>query len=255
MKTITGSLIQISLLTVLVGACNSSAGGQVSNPPATISPIYNPCDNLYFPVKAGASWVYVGSGDLAESFNFTNMISVVRPDGFTLSSAFNNLNQTQEWSCTSEGLVALTFGGGPAGGISTQGLDIEITTTNISGVSIPANLQPASAWNYSLDLAGSIILPDGQKGQAQGTMTTPMKAIGMESVSVPAGTFEALRVEGVPSINLTAIYLGLPIPVSFTGKVTLWFAPGVGWIKSVQNGEFFGNSINSNVELQSFQIP
>ena len=255
MNTITGSLLNISILTLMVGACSSSIGGEVSNPQLPVIPIYNPCDNIYFPVKSGATWTYTGSSNLVETISFTNTISEVRPDEYTLTSTYNNLNQTQQWACKPDGLVALTFGGGPAGGISTQGIDVEITTTNVAGVSIPTNLQPGGEWNYSLDLAGSVMLPDGQKGQAQGTMTTPMKAIGMESVSVPAGTFEALRVEGKPSIHLTATYLGLPIPVSFTGNVTLWFARGVGWIKSTESGEFFGNSINSNIELQSFQIP
>ena len=248
-------LLKISILTVLLNACISPSSGQVINLQPQAIPISNPCENSFFPVKTGAAWTYMGSSENSETFIFTNSISEVRPDGFSLSTTFENLNRTQEWSCKPEGLVALNFGDGPAGGISTQGLDLEITTSNISGVSIPINLQPGNEWNYSLDIAASLMLPDGQKGQGQGSMTTPMKAIGVESVSVPAGTFEALRVESVPSINLTTTYMGLPIPVSFTGNVTLWFAPGVGWIKSIERGEIFGTSINSTIELQSFQIP
>ncbi len=255
MKTFTGKLFTISILTVLLNACIPPSSGQLINLQPQAVPISNPCENSYFPVKTGAAWNYTGTSENSETFSFTNSISEVRADGFTLMTTFDNLKRSHEWSCKPEGLVALTFGDGPTGGISTQGLDLEITTSNISGVSIPVNPQPGNEWNYNLDIVASLMLPDGQKGQAQGSMTTLMKAIGVENVSVPAGTFEALRVESVPSINLTATYMGLPIPVSFTGNVTLWFAPGVGWIKSIESGEIFGTSINSTIELQSFQIP
>ncbi len=255
MKTFPGLLLNISILTALLNACIPPRSGQVINLQPQAVPSSNPCENIYFPVKTGAAWNYIGTRENSETFNFTNSISEVRADGFTQMTTFDNLNQSQEWSCKPEGLVALTFGDGPAGGISTQGLDLEITTSNISGVSIPVNPQPGNEWNYNLDIVASLMLPDGQKGQAQGGMTTAMKAIGVENVSVPAGTFEALRVETVPSINLTATYMGLPIPVSFTGNVTLWFAPVVGWIKSTESGEIFGTKINSTIELQSFQIP
>jgi hypothetical protein len=249
------TVIRISILGVLVSACNSPSGIQGNSSQAQPIAINNLCENIYFPVRAGSTWNYTGSTENSGSFSISNSVSEVRADGFTLSTTFDGLSRTQEWSCTAEGLVALTFGDGPAGEISTQGLDLDITTSNILGVSIPFNPKPGDEWNYSLDIGASLMLPDGQTGQAQGRMTTPLKAIGLESVSVPAGTFEALRIESVPTINLTATYLGLPIPVSFKGKVTIWLAPGVGWIKSTERGDFFGTSINSTIELQSFHIP
>jgi hypothetical protein len=74
-------------------------------------------------------------------------------------------------------------------------------------------------------------------------------------VTVPAGTFEALKVEVDVTLNIDASYEGITLPVSFTGKYTYWFAPNVGWVKSTGTGNVLGSSFTDTTELQSYNLP
>src|SRR6266508_5721324 len=77
------------------------------------------CANAYYPVREGATWTYASTGSPAGNYGFTDTISSVRDDGFTLTSQFGELTRTQEWACKPEGLVALQLGGGA---LSSQNL-------------------------------------------------------------------------------------------------------------------------------------
>jgi hypothetical protein len=76
-----------------------------------------------------------------------------------------------------------------------------------------------------------------------------------ESVTVPAGTFDALKVEVDVTLNINATYEGITLPVSFSGDYTYWFAPGVGWVKASGTGSVLGSSFSDITELQSYNIP
>ncbi|MGE5775928.1 MAG: hypothetical protein ACM33V_06895, partial [Chloroflexota bacterium] len=111
-----------ALLLIFLAACNypstpAVAGTQTVpiEPPATSStetgtaavggntPETGVCTNTYYPVRQGATWSYrsTGTGD----YGFTDTITSVREDGFTLSTQSGNLTGTQEWACKPEGLV------------------------------------------------------------------------------------------------------------------------------------------------------
>ncbi len=60
-------------------------------------------------------------------------------------------------------------------------------------------------------------------------------ATGVETVTVPAGTFAAIRVEGKGSVKISGLPAGIPagmmpseIPIGFTE----WYARGVGLLRS-----------------------
>src|SRR5512133_1953057 len=57
------------------------------------------CENQYYPVRPGATWSYTSSGGPTGAYHYTDSITAVRSDGFTLTSQFNNLTRTQEWAC------------------------------------------------------------------------------------------------------------------------------------------------------------
>ena len=95
----------------------------------------------------------------------------------------------------------------------------------------------------------------GQSAEANGDESATFTALGVESVSVPAGTFEAMKVEVVTTININATFQGTTVPVTFTGTTTSWYVQGVGWVKSVSTSEFGGISSSDTIELQSYSIP
>lgn len=94
-----------------------------------------------------------------------------------------------------------------------------------------------------------------EEAEAAGTVQMSFNAVGNESVTVPAGTFDALKVNVEVAINVNATYEGITLPVSFSGAYTYWFAPGVGWVKANGTGNVLGSSFTDTTELQSYKIP
>jgi hypothetical protein len=72
---------------------------------------------------------------------------------------------------------------------------------------------------------------------------------------VPAGTFEALKVNVDVTLNINAAYEGINLPVAFSGKYTYWFVQGVGWVKASGTGNVLGSSFSETTELQSYNVP
>jgi hypothetical protein len=105
-----------------------------------------------------------------------------------------------------------------------------------------------------MDVTGNVTAFNEQ-AEATGNVQMSFYAIENEKVTVPAGTFEALKVEVDVALNVNATYEGITLPVSFTGDYTYWFAPNVGWVKASGTGNVLGNSFTDTTELQSYNIP
>ncbi len=212
------------------------------------------CANAYYPVRQGATWNYKSTSGPAGEYSFTDTISSVRDDGFTLFSQFKDLTRTQEWTCKPEGLVALQLGGAPAATLNTQGMQLNLEVSNVSGVTYPNEINAGDQWQHSLDLQGKMTVA-GQEGTATGTAQTNFTAIGTESVTVPAGTFDAMKIQVDTALNINVSYQGLSVPVTFTGSYTYWFAQGVGWVKASGSGSLASTSFSETIDLQSYSIP
>jgi len=209
-----------------------------------------PCANSYFPIREGATWSYQSAGSMAGPYSFTDTITAVRADGYTLTSQFKDLTRTQEWACDADGLKALQLGGG----LSTQNMNLQIQTQNASGVTYPKEINTGDQWDYALDFTGTMDI-GGNSGAATGKETVHFTAAGTESVTVPAGTFDAMKIEGVTTLNITVTYQGVTVPVAFTSTYTYWLVKDVGWVRAEGTGELSGQSFSETIELQSYNIP
>jgi hypothetical protein len=212
------------------------------------------CTNTYYPVRQGATWTYKSTGGPAGEYSFTDTISSVRADGFTLSTQIGDLTRTQEWTCSAEGLTALQLGGAPAAMLNAQEIEMSLDVTNASGVAFPSQINPGDHWQQTLELQGNVTFMN-EEAEASGDAQMNFSAVGNESVTVPAGTFETLKVEVDVTLNVDATYEGITLPVSFSGDYTYWFAPGVGWVKASGMGNVLGSSFSETTELQSYNIP
>jgi hypothetical protein len=247
----------LSLLLLFTSAC--AGGGAPTEAPSigdTAPPAAedNPCANPYYPVRQGASWTYTSTGSGLGDTTWTDTITSVRSDGFTLTSQYPDLMRTQEWACRPEGLVALQLGGGPAGSLTTGETNLVMNTRNASGVTYPKEIAPGQTWSHTLDYTGEMNIA-GQPADAVGDAKAGFTAIAFESVTVPAGTFNAIKVEVQQTININATFQGVTVPVTFSGMTTSWYAEGVGWIKSVTAGNFADTAFTDTIELQSYNIP
>lgn len=52
-----------------------------------------------------------------------------------------------------------------------------------------------------------------------------------------------------------SVFAGMDAPIKFNGTTITWYAPGVGYVKSVENGDFGGEAFSAITELQSYSIP
>jgi hypothetical protein len=214
----------------------------------------NPCANPLYPVASGVTWTYRSTGSLSGDFSFTDTITEVREDGFTLSSDVDGTSLIQEWVCKPEGLASLTLGGGVAGGISTSGVKMDLTTSNVQGVIVPKAVNSGDQWPYSLDFEGTMEY-DGTLVDTKGTASFTFNAVGEENVTVPAGTFNAMKIHVDSTLDMQVTYSGFTAPAVFSIPTDIWYAPGVGWVKATSAGEIFGLAFNETIELQSYTIP
>jgi hypothetical protein len=261
------TLISVLLITTFLAACSTPSvpptNAQSTEPATQATATFEGatpdvpqtlCTNTYYPVREGATWTYKSMGGPAGEYSFTDTITSVRDGGFTLSTQIGDLTRTQEWTCTAEGLAALQLGGAPAAMLNSQNIQLNLDINNATGVTFPNQINPGDEWQQTLEVTGNVIAMN-EEAEATGNVQMSFAAIGNEGVTVPAGTFEALKVEVDVVLNIDATYGGITLPVSFSGDYTYWFAPGVGWVKASGTGSVLGSSFNDTTELQSYNIP
>ena len=212
------------------------------------------CANTYYPVHEGSTWSYKSTGGPTGEYSFTDTITAVRADGFTLSSQFGSLTRTQEWACKPEGLVALQLGGPSAATLSSENMQLNLEVNNVSGVTFPNTINVGDQWQHNLDFEGKMTVAN-QEGSATGNALTSFHALGNESVTVPAGTFDALKIQVDTTLDFNVSIQGVFVPVKFSGSYNYWFVKDVGWVKASGTGSISGTSFSETIELQSYNIP
>ena len=212
------------------------------------------CTNTYYPVREGATWAYKSTGSPAGDYTFTDTITSVREDGFTLTSQFGDLTRTQEWGCKPEGLVALQLGGASAATLNNENMDLNLVVNEVSGVTYPSQITSGDQWQHNLSFAGEMNFA-GQTGEATGNGQVHFTALGEESVTVATGTFNAMKIQLDSDLNINAKFQGISVPVTISSTYTYWLAEGVGWVKAGGTGSFGGQSFSETIELQAYNIP
>ena len=261
MRQIQRNIISLTIL-VLITACSGNEHPDAPLP-TIVAPIGDTttnaapskyCDNPLFPIKQNASWVYYSNGGPNGDFIYTDTITDILPDGFVLTSQFPTLTLTQNWICSPEGYIAQQLGGGTTASVSMQNMISDFQTLQVSGLSLPRTITPGMQWHYDLSMQGSVAMP-GEQSQSPGIFSLVMQELGAESVTVRAGTFDATKLQAEFTANIDIDFQGSPIRYTINGTSILWYAPGIGFIKSIENIDFSGTSFTSTTELQSYNIP
>jgi hypothetical protein len=242
----------------LPGLANPGSGGETQ--PALAPPESGgsgsvnsgACDNALYPVIAGASWTYSFTG--AAPGDFKRSIVATTADGFTDQDVFDSgVTRTGQWKCEAGALVALEPGGGTGATANVQGSDINANfqTTSMDGVTFPAVVNPGTSWTQDFTIAGTQSI-NGQEVASKNQTTYTCTAGGSESVTVPAGTFEAVRVDCQTSVQITITMNGADIPTNASFTSTAWHAPGVGMVKT---DSVLSDGSTSTIELTAYTIP
>lgn len=180
---------------------------------SSCNPVFYPTD----PTLQRRYHVLGGSETYLQTF-------VPKGDTITEIRRYPDRTEQTQWSCSAEGLRTLPEGDQPIPGGTVQ-------LTKLSGVIIPSDevWKVGGGWKYRYELKGKISV-----FELSGFLEVTNRILARETVEVPAGRFEALRLEASFQGQF-----GLP----FSGKATYWFAPGVGVVKQLSEGGLGGKSL------------
>ena len=259
---IAGGVLVLSML-----ACNLGKSPEASAPlpsqdttngsaPATEAPANNSssspsgtCANPYLPVFTGATWNYKLTGNISDTM--TRSIVSVEANGFTDQDVFGTgVSRQGKWKCENGSLTALDPSNGGSASVNTEKVSVDFQTTELSGVTLPAKVNAGDTWTQTTTLEG-IETINGTQIPAKNHFVNTCTAIGVESVTVESGTFDALKVECKTDMAITITMQDNPIQTNLTINATNWYAKNIGLVKTVSSGEKF----NSTLELTSYTIP
>ena len=175
-------------------------------------------------------------------YNSTATITLSREDGFTLVSglADGSSTFTMEVSCTDDGLIMLDpVQQAVAASVHTDEGSGSVTTVAQTGITLPADLEGASTWQqhvaWEADMGGTLV---------HGDATIDYVSRGFEVVTVPFGTFNAIRVDSENRGTLDGEEL-------LSCQVSVWYGKDVGIVKQEQTC----SSMHALYELVSFDSP
>ena len=243
----------ISIVSVLVlSSCNLPEREEL-NPPApesaiqiiqnTPTPIPSLCDNLYFPNKVGDTWEYAGNTSATGSYTRTDTVSNSGDTAFSVESSVSGVSYPVEYTCTEAGLVAANPIQQYLGAILTSlNGQIELNLVSNSGISLPNQVNPGDSWQQIVEWEGS-----AQGISTNGQLVLDYSAAGYETVTVPSGTYEALRVNTSIRIEISNFRIQYG-----TYNITSWMAPNVGMIKSQGTSNVPNVSFSDALELTRF---
>lgn len=175
----------------------------------------NDCDNPFAPVEAAWQWTYrTTSGE---------PYTVVRtPSGaksFSETSTSPNAPGTRSYTCQGGMQSPRTAT------IVIPGFDVTVLAARGTAVAAPDKWTVGAAWSYTMDLEATLQGLLRLKGAGQ--MTVIFRVVAKEEIAVPAGTFEAFKVEVTRDLSGRAGF----IPFRRVVKQTSYYAPGVGMIR------------------------
>ena len=257
---ISGVVLILSMLACNLGHGPSTSGAtpppQDTTNPTAQAPANNSsgsstgaCANPYLPIVTGATWDYKATGIVSDTF--TRSIVSVEAGGFTDQDVFGKgLTRQGKWNCDNGSLVELDPSGGPSASVTMKNVSVDFKTTELSGVTLPAAVKAEDTWTQNTTLEGTETI-NGKSIPAKNKFTNTCKADGVESVTVAAGTFNAMKVECQTVMDISLTMQGSPINTNLTFNSTIWYAEKVGMVKTSASGTGF----DSTIELTSYKIP
>jgi len=248
--------IVVGSLVAALSACNLPSQAAAPGDTARATPSQpapqttGQCKNPLHPVIKGAEWTYSLSGITTGSF--TRTITAVREDGFTEQDDFDaGVTRASEWKCEDGTLTALSPAEGLSSMIQSSGATVQFETTQSDGVTLPGIVTPGSAWTQNFTLEGTQTTA-GNSADSTGEMSYSCKAADVETVSVPAGVFDAVRVGCQVNATITVDMAGFEVPTEWASATTIWYARDVGMVKTETELSGVGHS---SIELTAYTIP
>ncbi len=183
------------------------------------------CANAFFPLRSDKTWKYtITSGDTTNDYSLT--YKDITDNSFTTVQTFPSLTNEITWQCGENGMLSSSF----VNMSFASQKDVSIDTLNVSGVTLP----PEKDWSVGKTWESSYTVQvtidnNGNKIQAQGTVTISSQIASKESVTVPAGTYaDAYRVDSTGDMTFELMGNKTSVPLVYS----TWYVKDVGMVKS-----------------------
>jgi hypothetical protein len=249
-------IISAILLIVFLAACAFLPAGGAKNTAAAPTQPASPtgsgnCANAYFPVTTGTSWSFASSGGNRGSYTYTRTITAASDNGFTTNDQYSTgVNATYKWNCQNGNLAALDAG---AQSFDMTTLHGKLTSNSIvsEGYNIPATFDSGKTWNEKVTILGTMVYNNTKSVATQIVNQTSCTTGSADSVSVPAGKFDAITANCSKNLIVSATVLGKSVQLAANHEnITLWYAKGVGIVKSAATG----GANNETVVLTQYKV-
>ncbi len=240
-------LILVTISVVIFASCNLPAqqASQSATPPGIMlsgnTPTPPPlCSNRYFPSAAGDQWEYSGSDSLTGAYTRTDKITNTTAASLTQSTTVGNISYSVVYGCAASGLTSENPIQQYAGALlSAPDAPVSVQMTSNSGTSLPATINPGDTWQQTADFQAS-----SSKLNINGRFVFEYSAVGSENITIPAGTYNALRVDTTIRIEVTGLHV-----LAGTYTTTSWWAPGIGLVKSEGTSHVTGVDFTDSMQL------
>ncbi len=250
-RAILFSVALVALL-ALVGCKNSAPESGEKSGGGLLSGITSKggCYNAYYPATATLKKTYktTFAGNNMPPSTHTETFSNVTADGFTQKMEFTPsevkgqtdtgpMTVEHRFKCQPDGLAAVEFVNMALG----HQMNLKFKTLNVNGLSFPkeSEWKVGKKWQIAFQIESETAMgamKDAMKMLSKGTITMDCEIVGQESVTVPAGTFDAFKVNINIGNKLSANIAGREMPMNTDIKTVSWFAKDVGVVKSSFEG-------------------
>jgi hypothetical protein len=133
------------------------------------------------------------------------------------------------WKCQSDGLASVEYAD-----LCRPESRLKFETLDAAGVAIPRpdRWQKGAKWTYRYSVRGKMSFGEAPTPvDVEGTVSVAAEIVSQERVDVPAGIYEAVKVQSTYNEGLT-MKGKAPMPINITFTVLSWYARDIGMIKS-----------------------
>jgi hypothetical protein len=189
------------------------------------------CGNVFYPVIEGRTLRYANTIPGFGNTEHTVTYSDVTDTSFTATTDLGDGNVlTQTWTCSGEGLLQPEFSQLP----TAEEFTLTVEFVESSGLTIPAadQFQPGMTW--TTHYVANATVSDAGAGEMTMAQTTDLThtVVGPETITVPAGTFDALRVETTGNVSSVTSVGGVSVPpMELAMSFVSWYAEGIGLVR------------------------
>lgn len=188
------------------------------------------CFHPYLLIAEGVSRTYD-----TEEGETRQIITDVNPDGFTLLTIDRNGDQTESnWTCDKNGITGYSLDAFLADVLGSFGgayWDVKV-----DGTMLPVNVSAGDSWQAVLTITVGI-QQSGVDSKNIIILTTDFTAVSETSITVPAGTFNALRIDHKTNGENTLVVEGDGANLTqhlatIEASGSEWYAPCIGKVRA-----------------------